>query len=233
MIHSYVQTGNSVELRLQQVALFYAREDHGAETGYVEVRPIIQGPTGPEYGAGRPADAEYLRRMLLGDMPLTLNLLDPRLLAHGGNEAAWWSRPGRQALFFTGDGMKRHDAKSVSMPALVFHVRDGRLRVRALACRGRPTPRTPLYVAPLWNIYSNGNVCMGSMPVPDGPPAERIDAWERAWWDSAFTGPHDSRSCGHPGGYQRMLTELRKLPRFPSRWLVPSGERMAEWLNRR
>lgn len=232
MIYTHIRTGGSLNLRLEEIAfLVYSDDGRGSEKTYVEVRPIVRGPNGPEYGAGRPADAAYIRRMLDRDAPTKLRLLSPRLLAVGEDEAAWWTPAGRQSPFFSGaNEMKKHSGKQVAMPALVYHVRNRVLRVRAVACRGRPTSRTPLYVAPLWNIYRNGTLCMGSMPVPDGPPAERTEAWERAFWDSAFTTPHDPRVCGHPKGYSAMLKELRKLPRFPSQWLVPSTERLEQWL---
>lgn len=233
MIDTHISTGSALDLQLREIAfLVYTEQGNGSEKkSYLEVRPILHGPNGPEYGAGFPADGAYIQRLLQRDTPPKLAMLDRRLIAAGEEEAAWWSPPAKQTLFFTGGTMTKHSGQTVSMPALLFHVRDRVLRVRALACRGRPSSRTPLYVAPLWNIYRNGTLCMGSMPVPQGPPVDRIDAWERAFWDSAFTISHDPRVCGHPKGYSRMLTELRKLPRFPSRWLVPSEERVEQWLN--
>ena len=236
MIHTQVATGASLDLHLEEVAfLVYSGDGRGsAGNTYVEIRPIIRGPNGPEYGAGRAAEAADILRVLQRDAPPKLTFLDTRLLAASEDEAAWWTPPARKTPFFSGDDkMKRHDGKTVSMPALLYHVKNGKLRIRALACRGRPHRQTPLFVAPLWNIYRDGTLCMGSMPVPKGPPAECIDAWERAFWDSAFTTPHDTRVCAHPKGYGQMMKELRDLPRFPSRWLVPSKERMEQWLTRR
>ena len=234
MITAHIHTGSSLDLRLREALLVYTSDGYGPEKTYVEVRPIVDGPDGPRYGAGYPADAAHLARMLQRDAPPRLGFLNARLLAVGEDEAAWWSPAGRHTPFFTaGRNMTRHSGVEVAMPALLYHVRGRQLRIRALACRGRPGPRTPLYVAPLWNIYQTGALCMGSMPVPEGPPAERTDAWERAFWDSAFTTPHDPRACGHPKGYPAMLRALRTLPRFPSRWLVPSKERLASWLNSR
>ena len=234
MIHTHINTGSTLDLRLREALLVYTSEGHGPAKTYLEVRPIVEGPAGPQYGAGFPADAAYLARMLQRDAPPRLGFLSPRLLAVGESEAAWWSPAGRHTPFFTGGRkMDRYSGVEVAMPALLYHVRGRQLRIRALACRGRPGPRTPLYIAPLWNIYRNGSLCMGSMPVPDGTPAECTDAWERAFWDSAFTTPHDPRLCGHPKGYSAMLAALRRLPRFPTEWLVPSKERLEEWLNSR
>lgn len=234
MIHAHIHTGSTLDLRLSEALFIYTGGGHGPEKTYLEVRPILEGPDGLEYGAGRPADAADLARMLQRDAPPRIGFLDQRLLAVGENEAAWWAPAGRQTLFFSGGTrMIRHSGVEVAMPALLYHVRGRQLRVRALACRGRPGPRTPLYIAPLWNIYQHGGLCMGSMPVPDGAPAERTGAWERAFWDSAFTTPHDPRLCGHPKGYSAMLKALRPLPRFPTAWLVPSNERVESWLNSR
>lgn len=234
MIHTQLGTGSTLELRLREAVFVYTSDGTDPERTYVEVRPILEGPDGPQYGAGFPADAAHLARMLRRDTPPRLELLDPRLLAVGEDEAAWWSPPRRHTLFFSvGRKMERYSGVEVAMPALLYHVRGRQFRIRALACRGRPRPRTPLYVAPLWNVYRSGTLCMGSMPIPEGAPAECIDAWERSFWDSAFTTPHDSRLCGHPKGYTAMLRALRSPDRFPTRWLVPSKERLESWLHRR
>lgn len=232
MIHTHVNTGSTLDLRLREAILVYTSDGHGPEKTFIEVRPIHDGPDGPQYGAGFPADAAYLGRMLQGDTPPRLGFLNPRLLAVGESEAAWWSPPGRHTPFFAGGRkMDRFSGVEITMPALLYHVRGRQLRIRALACRGRPRRGTPLYVAPLWNIYQNGTLCMGSMPVPDGVPADCTDAWERAFWDSAFNTPHDPRLSGHPKGYAAMLRALRRLPRCPTEWLVPSKERLDQWLN--
>ena len=234
MIHTHIHTGSTLDLRLREALLVYTSGAHGPEKTYLEVRPIVDGPDGPQYGAGFPADAAYLARMLQRDTPPRLGFLSQRLLAVGENEAAWWAPAGRHTPFFSvGRRMAKCSGEEVAMPALLYHVRGRQLRIRALACRGRPGPRTPLYIAPLWNIYQSGALCMGSMPVPDGAPADCTEAWERSFWDSAFTTPHDPRLCGHPKGYAAMLKALRTLPRFPTRWLVPSKERLDQWLNSR
>lgn len=237
MIYAHLDTGSTIDIRLREALLVYTSRDspYGPERILLEARPIVDGPDGPEYGAGWPADGEYLNRILHQDTKAsTLRALDRRLIAVGENEAAWWAPASRQAPYFsTGSGMVRHSGETVSMPALLYHVRGRQLRIRALASRSRPGPKTPLYVAPLWNIHGSGSLCIGTMPVPVGDPADCIDAWVRAFWDSAFTTPHCARLCAHPTGYSRMLRELRKLPRFPSRWLVPTNERVEQWLNQK
>lgn len=233
MIYAHLSTGSTIDIRLREALLVYTSTNlpHGDERVLLEARPIINGPQGPEFGAGWPADAEYLNRILHHEKSSTLRTLDRRLLALGDNEAAWWAPASRQAPYFAmGSRLVAHSGETVSMPALVYHVRHGQLRIRATASRKRPTSRTPLYVAPLWNIYENGTLCAGTMPIPVGDPADCIDAWQRAFWDSAFTTPHCPKLCAHPTGYSRMLRQLRRLPRFPNEWLVPTNDTLEQWL---
>jgi PRTRC genetic system protein B len=234
MIYAHIDTGAELDIRLREALFIYASPNgYGSERLVLESRPILNGPEGLEYGAGIPVDRDYVARMLWEDTPPSLHLLDTRLLAVGSNEAAWWSPASRRTLFFSPEsGMVKHSGEEVAMPALLFHVRKGQLRIRAIACRGRPRPGTPLYVAPFWNIYPGGALCAGTMPIPTGEPAQCIDAWETAFWDSAFTDPHVASLCAHPKGYGRMLHQLRHRPRFPNEWLVPANERTHEWLNR-
>lgn len=231
MLDAHVSLGEEVTLRLKHALLIYESEGYGTTRQYIEARPILHGPEGPQYGAGVPADARQLRRILQRDAG-KLVLLPDRLLAVAEGEVAWWTPPGRRTpIFLTTGELAAHSGRSVMMPALLFHVRGRALRVRALAGGSRPRADDPLYVAPVWNVYRNGSLCMGSMPLPRGRPADRIEAWETAFWDSAFTVAHDPRVSGHPRGYAAMLKALRTRARFPDRWLVPSGETVETWLN--
>lgn len=237
MINAQVDTGDSVTVQLKSALLFYQTQANGVPArSYIEMRPVIQGEHGPIYGAGRPAQADEVRR-LLDDHGhgAQMNVLDPRLLCVRNEEAAWWSRPAKHAPIFSSSvkGMKTISGVDVPMPALVFHVRDNVLRVRAVRTRGRPKATTPLFVAPLWNVYTHGGLCMGSMHRPAGRPLEQIDAWEKAFWDSAFNTCHDPRACGRPGTYAAMLRALRKRDRFPAEWLTPSHQTLQQWLNAR
>lgn len=236
MLYANLTSGSTVDLRLREALFVYTSNDsaYGRNQVYLEVRPIVEGPDGPEYGAGWPADAAFLNRILHQEKRSSpLRTLDRRLLAIGDDEAAWWSPASRRTLYFSTDStMVRHSGETLAMPRLLYHVRGRNLRIRALASRGGPGVSTPLYVAPLWNIHPSGALCAGTMPIPEGHPADRIDAWERAFWDSAFTIPHTAKLCAHPNGYARMLHTLRKRPRFPSEWLVPTKERLDQWLNK-
>lgn len=233
MISTHVDTGNSVSLNLTHALLFYETDGYGEKTRYVEQRDIIQTAQGPAYGAGRPLDEAGLRGLLERDgQPDKLHMLDPRLLAMSEGEVAWWSPASTRKLIFTRKEMADVSGVELPMPAMVFHVRRNILRVRALRQSRRPLASTALMVAPAWNVYNGGDLCMGSMTRPTGRPIDRLEAWENAFWDSAFTGAHDARTCGREGGYHEMLREARRTGKFRSEWLVPSKEKLSEWLTK-
>jgi len=233
MINTSIDTGGEVAIHLQEAVLVYSSDNYGNQRRYLEVRPIVKGAGGLlDYGPGRPADMTYFRNLLLADDAPKLTPVDTRLLAVGPDEAVWWSPAGLRSPLFAGREELSHlSGLPMAMPSLVFHATRRSLRIRAVACRSRPTARTQLCVAPLWNIYDTGWLCIGTMPIPEGPPSERIAQWEKAFWDSAFTVPHVARLCQHPEGYAAMLTELRTRTRFPKEWLVPTKERLGAWLN--
>ena len=134
---------------------------------------------------------------------------DARILARGPNSILWYAAPRRREIFFScrNRNLMRCSGKIFPYPGLVFLTRKNLLRV--FAVKSRPTMKTPLYHAPLWNI-SNGKVCLPS-GARDGQ--RDIDAWEKIFYDSAFS---------HQGATARISrTKYEKL--VPS--LIRSGAR--------
>jgi len=65
-------------------------------------------------------------------------------------------------------------------PALVWLAMDHSLSIRALKENHRPAVDTRLCVAPYWNVYDTGSVCLGSMRAPDAPPSPLLPSGNRA-----------------------------------------------------
>jgi len=73
---------------------------------------------------------------------------------------------------------------------------------RALASSERPSPETPMYLAPYWNVSNNGTVCLGSTKVPRDVSVKSLSRWEEAFFESEFTHANASTSLTtHPGGF--------------------------------
>ena len=76
------------------------------------------------------------------------------------------------------------------IPALLWYADRNKLIVFALSSDRRPTQKTKLYYAPFFNVYENGNVCMGTVSVNIKSSAsveEFTAAWENYFFNSYFS----------------------------------------------
>lgn len=78
-----------------------------------------------------------------------------------------WYRPAQQKnLNFSGEiSRKLKGIHKAWLPPTLYRLINGKLWVYALDSEDRPTEKTKLYRAPFFNIYSDGNVCLGSANV--------------------------------------------------------------------
>ena len=63
-------------------------------------------------------------------------------------------------------------------------------KVFAFKGRQRPDADTPLSVAPFFNVWQNGTICVGSARLPKGDQVHNHLAWEEAFFRSYFTHPN-------------------------------------------
>lgn len=100
----------------------------------------------------------------------------------------WHTKAGKAKLFF----IERLAIPNgiAELPALLWHAGKNSLSVFALASDRRPAEKTPLYHAPFFNVYENGNVCMGTVDVHIKNSAsleEFMQAWENYFFNSYFS----------------------------------------------
>jgi PRTRC genetic system protein B len=106
---------------------------------------------------------------------------------------AWWTPPQKRQMFFgtTQGDMGGLDGAAFPQPALVWLAMDHSLSVRALKVNHRPVADTKLCVAPYWNVYDSGSVCLGSMRAPDASIVAEMDGLlrERGTLSESTQGP--------------------------------------------
>ena len=76
------------------------------------------------------------------------------------------------------------------VPPLVWFANKNSLSVFALSSDRRPTEKTLLHYAPFFNLYENGNVCMGTVNIDIQNSAsveEFIQAWGSYFFNSYFS----------------------------------------------
>jgi PRTRC genetic system protein B len=123
------------------------------------------------------------------------------------------------------------NGRSFPQPALVWRVSDGQLQLRALTENKRPSASTKLAVAPYWNLSDNGAVCAGSMRQPSGVSVATIPAWEKGFYESAFTHANVGRLTRHEGGFEGLWDSLTgKQKRFPVDFLIILPQTLAQFV---
>ena len=100
----------------------------------------------------------------------------------------WYTKAQQRQLYFV-NGLGIPNGKP-QVPPLVWFANKNNLSIFALASDRRPTEKTPLHYAPFFNVYENGNVCMGTVNIDIQNSAsveEFIQAWESYFFNSYFS----------------------------------------------
>lgn len=218
---------------MKSAILLYGSHDYNnSRYGTIHSIDTSDKAAGPAIRAGRPLDTDILRQIvtdLLGAAKVRSGLLPSNILSIGLNHVIWWQPPGIRNYFF--DTRKHLEAEGKVQvgrragtgftPGLIFVAQDQRLYVFAFKGTERPDAKTPLFHAPLMNVYDTGVVCTGSMPIPDSTLAESVSHWERNFWASAFTHPNHAKVVNYKGGLHAFSNDLLdgKFRKFPERVL--------------
>lgn len=157
------------------------------------------------------------------------------LLFHDGDTMSWWVPPARRHVSFKAKELGADErGEVVSHPGLVF-MASGRRHWSVWAVKGneRPNEQTPLFLAPYFNVSETGVICVGNVSLPDGTAAERISAWNDAFFNSFFTHSNARKLVKYRGGayafWRDMLNGKHHV--FPERVLVPLGKNLKDVLN--
>ena len=161
-------------------------------------------------------------------------LIGSHILAKGNDHLVWYSKPQKRQVWFKCDEFGDVSALT-DHPGLVFIVSKGEWYVFAVKSRARPSPSTPLYVAPYFNVWEEGHICTGNIDIPKGVKRFDTDAWEEAFFRSYFTHPNihgKGELTTFRGGPFRLWQSLMKGRAFPAHTLVPAGVKLGQMFER-
>jgi PRTRC genetic system protein B len=155
-----------------------------------------------------------------------------------GEDALVWYVPGAVRAMHFAQGTR---TRNVPWPTLIFKASGTSVALAAVKVRGRPMPTTQLYHAPLWNVHTDGSVCLGSARVAPLSGLDSIAEFEAAIFMSRFShGIHREhlRGLDGPDGASADQAHLRfwqsledaGARRFPNQHLVPMRLRLGEWI---
>lgn len=234
-----IQTPTDNVLKLDQAVLLY----HGRSgSALATVHEVITVDGAPVIGAGRAMTAQAARELAeaLLQRAAHCGFLPETVLYLQGDLLVWWVPPARRHLAFR-VGTEQAEAfggcergETVPQPGLVFAAASNVWRVWAVKGRNRPTPQTPLFQAPYFNVDGQGRICQGNVPVPEGTTVEKIGAWNDAFLRSYFTHPNvTGKLLRYRGGAYAFWRDMLdgRFTRFPERVLVDAKTTLGQLLD--
>ncbi len=162
---------------------------------------------------------------LLQDVSLTSGLLPANALwwsqTKEGPEVALWQQSRVWPVALMTEPFKPPRRLKLPLPGLIFVCQPGR-PPRVYAARHKPTHlKSPIYHAPLFNIFGDGRSCPGTHKYP-----QNIEQIPESFFTSFFSpaGELRSRSLKYPNNLLGLWEELDGKRRYPLKDLVHLGQ---------
>ena len=213
-------------MSLSQAILIYSGVGAGGFATVHDVLPSDDPSARPQLMAGTPVTRKALVA-LMGDLSATesFGFLPENVLAVGDNYLVWWSKPQTRNVWFNADEPLGARCGKTPQPGLIFAVLGNAWSVHAVKGETRPSPDTPLFQAPYFNVWESGRICTGNVTLPSMSSVDRISTYEDAFFRSYFTHPNirgKGRLTKFRGGPFALWLSLLNRPRkvFPESSLV-------------
>ena len=100
----------------------------------------------------------------------------------------WFTKSMKRQLYFT-ENLEIPNG-TAEVPAMLWLANKRSLKIFALSSNRRPTEKTELFYAPFFNVYEDGNVCMGTVDVHiqnSTSLKEFTKKWEDYFFNSYFS----------------------------------------------
>lgn len=155
---------------------------------YLQQHDVLTQGTKPVLLSGKPVDSESLKELcslMIPELLSDLRFLDSRVLASSWSSHGpeiWWAPPSKRGIFF--HPTLKIPNGVVPWPGLIMAAEDRELHVFAVKGKERPTEKTKLFIAPVFNMHGS-DICLGSAGIPDS--ASDHKGWENALFKSAFS----------------------------------------------
>jgi PRTRC genetic system protein B len=227
----HLSIGENHRFELREALLVY-RESHASFITRHDVTASKDAP--PTLGPAQPLTVAFIESLIrsLGGS-IQAEVLPANILAKTDRMVAWWTASGRHRMFYENSEGKASELNGLvfPQPPLVWRVSNGELNIRALGENKRPESSTKLAVAPFWNLSDDGRVCTGTMRRPESASVAAISAWERGFYESAFTHANVGRLTRHAGGFEGLWTGLAgKRKRFPLDSLIHLSQTLVQFV---
>lgn len=167
-------------------------------------------------------------RLLKSDGLLVSNILS---FDSQKSKIIWFTKAQERELFF--DEKLGITSGFAHIPAMLWKADRESLSVFALASDRRPTANTFLHHAPFFNIYQNGNVCMGTVDI-QVKEVNTVKAFTELWESYFFNSYFTHLMAGHnpvDGNCVILWTEqVNSDKEFPTEKLIKSNQKLKDIL---
>jgi len=220
-----VMAGSTAQAEtLQQAILIYQTF---ASVHEVSVTPGKQAQIKPGVLATKGGLMAALRS-LLPESERGSGLLPVSMLAQGVDHMVWWIPPAKRSVWFKSEDVGGERTAVVPHPGLVMVVCEKGWHIFAVKGKERPTPDTPLFQVPYYNVWAGGKICTGSAQVPRGKAKKQTACWEDAFFRSYFSHsniryPARLVAKGKPETFWKKMLD-GAYARFPEGMLVSTKE---------
>lgn len=229
---------SDLQYTLEEAILVYRAKQNEVPfiTCHSVVPPVTAGGH-PTLGVARPINQAFVRSLsLVLASKVKPEILPENVLFAGGDTLLWWTPASRRPMYFlTRKGEDEKDIKSIHgatfpHPPLVFMAETRGLTVRALSSNTRPSADTPLMIAPYWNVFIDGSVCLGPVRRPKTLSSLTIPDWQNAFFDSQFSHPNTPLLAKSPKGMASLWKSIAGKQNYPMEVLIPAKQTLADLL---
>lgn len=162
----------------------------------------------------------------------TLPFFDPNLLASNRRKTVWYIPASNRRMFFASrKEFSFVQGIAVPQPPLVMAATKQALHVYALQADERPTPDTPLMLAPYSNVFDDNRVCLGSMRQPQEQGPHVCKEWESAFFESHFTHTSGLKKRWKAESEAQLWRDAISQGRFDPAWLRSAELKLGDFLN--
>ena len=120
-----------------------------------------------------------------GILPTNILQINPNI---ENGSVIWYTKSMIRKFYFT-ENLEIPNGMA-EVPAMLWLANKRSLKIFALANNRRPTEKTELFYAPFFNVYEDGNVCMGTVDVNiqnSTSLEEFTEKWENYFFNSYFS----------------------------------------------
>lgn len=226
-------TASLPELTPAAALVFHTRGQGALELlTYHAIRLHRGKPTLAEGTPLSPSDEQEILGLLASNDTVIpqIELNPEQLLFADRHQICWYAPPRKRLMHFHVQG--KRSQREVTWPGLIFRVVDHHLYLTAFDGCERPTLDTPLFKAPLANVWTNAEVCTGTAVLPEASRIAEMPAWESVIFDSAFSHANDREVIAASRGFTDPIEFWQKHDHIERKNLVPSAvaATLRDWL---